>query len=156
MSDNGSFNYNAAKDINNGLSALTAAYISAEGSKNKSMGWVRSEYSKIVPYNSPNWYHQWSRFASSLIKLDANANRPIFQNDGPVPTRPVLSEEDPVYIFDLSSNPVFPPDLPRSQPAQRSVHSVRSKTPPARTNQQCSKSQRSSRHRSEIFREKER
>jgi hypothetical protein len=39
MSDAG-FNYNLARDVNEGLSALTAKYIAENGSTNKSMGWV--------------------------------------------------------------------------------------------------------------------
>ncbi|KAH9813997.1 hypothetical protein DFH28DRAFT_929541 [Melampsora americana] len=111
MSDNESFDFNAAKDVANKLETVTAEYISADGSNGRTLAEVRSQFSEIVPYDKPNWYRQWSKFATGLINLDKDNGRPVHQNDGPVPTGPVLSDNDPVFVFDLSSNPTFPDDI---------------------------------------------
>ncbi|KAH9813702.1 hypothetical protein DFH28DRAFT_1108736 [Melampsora americana] len=105
MSDNGSPDYEAARVVSEKLATLTADYETAGGSNGKSLSQVRSIYASIVPYSSKNWYKQWSKFASDLIELDRLANRPIFRNEGPVPTRTVRSDDDPVFVFDVNSDP---------------------------------------------------
>ncbi|KAH9807265.1 hypothetical protein DFH28DRAFT_926857 [Melampsora americana] len=110
MSDNGSPDYEAARVVSEKLATLTNDYQSVDGSNGKSLSQVRSIFSSIVPYSSKNWYKQWSKYASDLIDLDRKANRPIFQNEGPVPTRTVTSDDDPVYVFDINSDPTYPDD----------------------------------------------
>ncbi|KAH9813032.1 hypothetical protein DFH28DRAFT_1174331 [Melampsora americana] len=111
MSDNGSFNYEEAKNIADKLEDLTKLYENGDGSNGKSIAEVRSLYSQIVPYDKPNWYRNWSKFATDLIQSDKDHNRPIPKNECPTPTRPVESDKDPVYVFDMSANPTFPEDV---------------------------------------------
>ncbi|KAH9807391.1 hypothetical protein DFH28DRAFT_938719 [Melampsora americana] len=104
MSDNGSFEYKDAKIIADKLENLTKIYEEGDGSNGKSMA-------EIVPYNKPNWYRNWSKFASDLIKLDKEHDQPFHKNDCPTPLKPVKSDDDPVYVFDISSNPTYPEDV---------------------------------------------
>ncbi|KAH9815866.1 hypothetical protein DFH28DRAFT_1125909 [Melampsora americana] len=125
MSDNGSPDYEAARVVSEKLATLTNDYQMVDGSNGKSMSQVRSIFASIVPYSSKNWYKQWSKYASDLIELDRKANRPIFQNEGPVPVRSGTSDDDPVYVFDVNSDPVYPDDdcnRKRTPPRSR-VHS---------------------------------
>ncbi|KAH9825331.1 hypothetical protein DFH28DRAFT_921278 [Melampsora americana] len=137
MSDNGSHDYEAARLVSEKLATLTDDYQTAGGSNGKSMSEVRSIYALIVPYSSRNWYKQWSKFASDLIELDRQADRPIFQNQGPVPTSTVSSDDDPVYVFDLNSNPTFPVDRVGSR------HGSQGNTPPRSTRSIADKSKNS-------------
>ncbi|KAH9816159.1 hypothetical protein DFH28DRAFT_927511 [Melampsora americana] len=91
-----------------------------DGSNGKSMAEIQSLYSQILPYNKPNWYRNWSKFASDLIKSDEEHNRPIHQNEGPTPTRPVRSDDKPVFIFDISSNPTYPDDIDLEKSVEKS------------------------------------
>ncbi|KAH9812238.1 hypothetical protein DFH28DRAFT_931090 [Melampsora americana] len=111
MSDEGSFNYEEAKVIADKLESLTKLYEDGDGSNSKSMVEVRSLYSQIVPYDKPNWYRNWSKFASNLIRSDKEHDRPIYKNDCPTPSRPVVSDDNPVYVFDVSANPTYPEDV---------------------------------------------
>ncbi|KAH9813924.1 hypothetical protein DFH28DRAFT_929476 [Melampsora americana] len=111
MSDNDSFDFNAAKDVAEKLESVTAEYISVDGSNGRTLAEVRSQFSEIVPYDKPNWYRQWSKFATNLINLDKDNGRPVHENAGPTPTGPVVSDDDPVFVFDPSTNPTFPDDI---------------------------------------------
>ncbi|KAH9807173.1 hypothetical protein DFH28DRAFT_939243 [Melampsora americana] len=128
MSENGSHDFEAARLVTEKLESLKAEYEAADGSNGKTMHWVRSRYSEIVPYSSKNWFKQWSKYATDLISLDKAKNRPIFVNEGPVPTVPLTSNEDQVYVFDLSNNPVFPADVPRSRHSSHGSNRRRSQS----------------------------
>ncbi|KAH9816633.1 hypothetical protein DFH28DRAFT_1220633 [Melampsora americana] len=46
-------------------------------------------------------------FASDLVRPDKDKDRPLPENQGPVPAGYVPSEDDAAFVFDLSSNPIF-------------------------------------------------
>ncbi|KAH9820398.1 hypothetical protein DFH28DRAFT_1121665 [Melampsora americana] len=52
------FDFQAAGLVTEKLDALSASYESTGGSNSKTMGQVRSLYSKIVPFNTKNWRHR--------------------------------------------------------------------------------------------------
>ncbi|KAH9820223.1 hypothetical protein DFH28DRAFT_924713 [Melampsora americana] len=122
MSDDGSFDFETARLVAEKLESLKTEYESVDGSNNKSMEWVRSKYAEIVPFAAKNWYKPWSKFANDLIELDKVKNRPVFRNKGPVPSRPIESNDDQVYVFDLNDNPIFPDVASNSQRSKSTDH----------------------------------
>ncbi|KAH9807010.1 hypothetical protein DFH28DRAFT_1156344 [Melampsora americana] len=106
-------NIEAAARITSRLADIEKAYHEAGGSSNISMGEIRSQFTEVLPFNSKNWYRHWSNFAIRLVRLDKEAGRPIFRNVLPIPTSTPRSNEDKLYIFNVSENPSYPPDLSR-------------------------------------------
>ncbi|KAH9816814.1 hypothetical protein DFH28DRAFT_927027 [Melampsora americana] len=51
----------------------------------------------------------------NLTKLyeegDGSNGKSMAENDCPTPIKPVESDDDPVYVFDVSSNPTYPEDV---------------------------------------------
>lgn len=110
MTDDG-FDFDAAALVTEKLPKLTNEYDSGGGSKNFLTRDIRTSFLKIMPYNTPNWHCQWSTFACNLVGLDQDAKRPIHKHNGKMPTGPVVSKEDPVFTFDITSNPKYPDDV---------------------------------------------
>ncbi|KAH9821078.1 hypothetical protein DFH28DRAFT_1190685 [Melampsora americana] len=103
----------AAARITSKLADIEKSYHEAGGSSNISMGEIRSQFVEVLPFHSKNWYRHWSNFAIRLVRLDKDAGRPVFRNILPVPTSTPRSNEDKIFIFNVSENPTFPPDLSR-------------------------------------------
>ncbi|KAH9820105.1 hypothetical protein DFH28DRAFT_924613 [Melampsora americana] len=113
MSSSDVSNIEAAARITSRLAEIERSYQEAGGSTNISMVEIRSQFAEVLPFHSKNWYRHWSNFAIRLLKLDKEAGRPIFKNILPVPTTTPRSNEDKIFIFNVSENPIYPPDLSR-------------------------------------------
>ncbi|KAH9807179.1 hypothetical protein DFH28DRAFT_939212 [Melampsora americana] len=113
MSSSDASNIEAAARISSRLAEIERSYQEAGGSTNISMGEIRAQFVEVLPFHSKNWYRHWSNFAIRLVKLDKDAGRPIFRNILPIPTTTPRSNEDKIFIFNVSKNPIYPPDLSR-------------------------------------------
>ncbi|KAH9809213.1 hypothetical protein DFH28DRAFT_934395 [Melampsora americana] len=86
---NADFDFEASKIITDNLEGYSAKYESANGSNGKTIAW----------------------FASALVKKDRAANCPFHTTERPVPTRPVLYKHDPIFVFNLPYNPIYPDNI---------------------------------------------
>ncbi|KAH9817544.1 hypothetical protein DFH28DRAFT_1124202 [Melampsora americana] len=106
-------NIEAAARITLKLVNIEKSYHEAGGSSNISMVDIRSQFTEVLPFHSKNWYRHWLNFAIRLVRLDKDVGRPVFKNVLPVPTSTPCSDEDKLFIFNVSENPSHPPCLSR-------------------------------------------
>ncbi|KAH9813136.1 hypothetical protein DFH28DRAFT_1109182 [Melampsora americana] len=113
MSSSDASNIEAAARISSRLAEIERSYQEAGGSTNISMVEIRAQFVEVLLFHSKNWYRHWSNFAIRLVKLDKEAGRPIFKNILSIPTTTPRSNEDKIFIFNVSENPNYSPDLSR-------------------------------------------